>query len=293
MLDGLPIITFDTSAHNRLVKDGSHSEALLAGIKSGLFFRFAGLSIDELIATPNPAMREAFFSSCARLQGGPSDCLYPQNELIQLLIVDHFKNPAAFNWTVVDVRAPEYEGEIRRRQFVSDQELTTAQGQELKSRKTQYKQTFGKPRAKIQEIFEKHGEAPPTTFRETMSRFQTTDAPLIWKMGKWLYDRGADTKASTDTVKQFMGVCPPFRALIYAMMMSWYNFSVRDPNIGERFNAGANDQYMSIYLPYCDKFVTDNEEQEKSLREIVSEAELPPTQVLSYDNFCNSLLVKG
>ncbi len=78
MLDGLPIITFDTSAHNRLVKDGSQSEAVLAGIRSGFFFRFAGLSIEELIATPDPALREAFFVSCARLQTGPSDCLWPQ-----------------------------------------------------------------------------------------------------------------------------------------------------------------------------------------------------------------------
>ncbi len=100
-------------------------------------------------------------------------------ELIKRLIDGHFNNPVMFNWATIDVRAQPYEDQIRSRTFVSDQELTTTQGQELKNRKTQYRETFGKPRVKIQEIFEKYGEAPPATFRETISRFQTTDAPLI------------------------------------------------------------------------------------------------------------------
>jgi hypothetical protein len=289
---GLTRVTFDTSAHNRLVKDGSCSEATLAGIKSGQFFRFAGLSIEELVATRDPTMRAALFASCARLQSGPNDCLYPQNELIRLLIVDHFKNPLAFNWTTVNVRAWEYEDEIRRRNFVNDQELTIVQGREFKDRKTDYKQTFSKGRLRTQEIFENYREAPPATLREVISQLQNADAAFIWSIGKGLYDRGAKTDATEATVKQFMDLCPPFRALIYAMVMSWYNFSVRDPNVGERFSAGANDQFMSIYLPYCDKFVTAEKkgEQERCLRELALVANIT-TAILSYDDFYNSFLV--
>ena len=74
------------------------------------------------------------------------------------------------------------------------------------------------------------------------------------------------------------------------MLMSWYNFSVRDPNLGEKFSAGANDQFMSVYLPYCHKFITaeENGEQEKCLREIVALTNLQ-TEILSYDNFCKNL----
>ena len=38
MIGQYPIISFDTSAHNRLVDDGALSEAVLAGLKSGLCF---------------------------------------------------------------------------------------------------------------------------------------------------------------------------------------------------------------------------------------------------------------
>jgi hypothetical protein len=44
-------------------------------------------------------------------------------------VVEHFKNPSAFDWTAVDVRAWEYEGAIRRRYFISSPELAKASAQ--------------------------------------------------------------------------------------------------------------------------------------------------------------------
>ena len=232
-LDDLRIVTFDTSAHNRLAKDGTRSEVVLAALKSDWFFRFAALSIEELVSTPDPALRSALFSSCAELQQGPNDC-HRQNELIRLLVLAHFRNPAAFDWRTVDVSAPEYEDALRSRRFVSDQQLTAEQSQEMKTRQTDYKEMFSRPREAIEKVFEKHVEAPPTTLREAIARLQGADAPLKCSIGKWLYDRAADTDASEASVNHFMSICPPFRALVYAMLMSWYNFGVRDPVTGQR-----------------------------------------------------------
>lgn len=113
---------------------------------------------------------------------------------------------------------------------------------------------------------------------------------MLWSIGKLLYDRGAGTVATIETVQQFMSACPPFRALIYAMIMSWYDLGIRDRHIGEKFRAGANDLFMSICLPYCDQFVTaeKNGEQERCLREIAEVAGLI-VEVLSYDDFCTRL----
>src|ERR1700722_14785663 len=292
VIGNLPIITFDTSAHNRLVEDGDRAEPPIKAIKAGMFFRFAGLSIEELISTPDPTKRAALFTSCARLQQGSTDCIYPQNELIRLLVVEHFKNPSAFDWTAVDVRAWEYEDAIRRRYFITDEQLAADQRRELKNRQKSYKQMFSNLRPELRKVFEDHREAPPITLREAVSRLQGTEKSLIWSMGKLLYDRGAETDASISTVKLFMGACPPFRALVYAMIMSWYDLGVRDPHVGEKFKAGGNDLFMSIYLPYCDKFVTaeKNGEQEKCLKEVAILAGLE-TQILSYDAFCNSSFV--
>jgi hypothetical protein len=112
-------------------------------------------------------------------------------------------------------------------------------------------------------------------------------------MGKLVYDRPAKTDANETTIKEFIDACPPFRSLIYAMLMSWYDLGVRDDN-GERFEAGRNDMFMSVHLPYWDKFVTAEKycEQERCLREVAFVAGLE-MEILSYDDFCNSFLVKA
>lgn len=292
MIGEIPIITFDTRAHNRLVEDGPLSEPIYAALQSGLFFRFAALSLEELQACPDPTTRAALFASCGRLQHGQMDCIYPHNELITRLVKYHHENPATFDWKTVDVRGREYEQAIRTREFIGDEALAADQWRAQKDAQKAYRQMFANLRPELEKVFEAHGEVPPATLGEAIARLQSGEGRLIWGMGKLLYDRAAETDASEATIKQFMDVCPPFRALIYAMLMSWYDLGVRDPHIGEKFKAGRNDLFMSVYLPYCDMFVTDEKyrEQEKCLREVVALAGLE-TRVLSYDDFCNSFLV--
>src|SRR5258706_10460785 len=126
MIGDVPIVTFDTSAHNRLVDDGLRSEPIIAGIKSRLWFRFAGLSVEELFACPDPK-REALFTSCRDLQRGPSECLLPSNLLIEQLILRHFQDPKTFDWKTVDVRWPDCEIAIRNPDFFRDEEESQKQ----------------------------------------------------------------------------------------------------------------------------------------------------------------------
>jgi hypothetical protein len=111
------------------------------------------------------------------------------------------------------------------------------------------------------------------------------------RSGKLVYHTPAQTDASEATIREFMDACPPFRALIYAMVLSWYDLAVRDDK-GEDFGAGRNDMFMAVHLPYCDQFVTAEKYrlQEKCLREVASVAGLE-TKVLFYGDFCNSFLV--
>lgn len=151
---------------------------------------------------------------------------------------------------------------------------------------------FSGPRAEIEKVFVAHGEAPPPTFAEAIARLLGSEGKLIVGMGKLLYDRAAGTNASDTTIKAFIDCCPPFRALIYAMLVSWYDKGVRNRQTGEKLAAGRNDLFMAVYLPYCDQFVTAEirGEQEKCLRAVAVSANLQ-TKILSYDAFCKSFLV--
>ena len=111
MIGDIPIVSFDTSTHNELVKDGPRAEIVLAGLKSGLSFRFVGLSIDEMVADSDPAHRAALFAYCSRIQDGLSECIYPHNELTKRMVIEHHKNPSVFNWKTVDVKARDEKGQ--------------------------------------------------------------------------------------------------------------------------------------------------------------------------------------
>ena len=177
--------------------------------------------------------------------------------------------------------------------MILDPQLSADQREEHDARQRQYRQIFTGIRPKIEAVFAAHGEAPPRAFRDVIARLQNCEHSLIWDMGKLLYDGTADTDAGEEEIKEFMEVCPPFRALIYGVLMSWYDLAVRDKHNSERFEAGRNDLFMSVYLPYCDKFVTAEKKrvQERCLREVVAVADLK-TEIVSYDDFCDSFLVK-
>jgi hypothetical protein len=118
-------------------------------------------------------------------------------------------------------------------------------------------------------------------------------------MGKGFYDaglrfdaelRGEKIEPDTDmaTVQHFIDNCLPFRALLCACLMSWYNTSLRDGNNSEKFAAGRNDLFMAVYLPYCDVFVTRDAEQESCLRELTKYIGID-TEVLAFDAFKDDL----
>jgi|HubBroStandDraft_1064217.scaffolds.fasta_scaffold133588_1 hypothetical protein len=294
MIGEIPTVTFDTSAHNELPKDQALSEAILAGIRSGYRFRFAGLSIEEIVACPDTAKRLALWNYCGRIREGSSDVIYPHNELIRLLILAHSMSPTTFDWRTVNVRAWEYEREMGRPEFVSDEELVAKQREEQFRVQKQYRKMFTDMRPDLTAVYERHGEPLPRTLDEVITRLHRPNSKLIWSIGKMLYDRTARTELDESAMNAFIEACPPFRAILYGMILSHYDIALRDRHTGEKFQSGRNDMFMSVYLPYCDYFITAEEkgEQEKCLRKIVELAGLK-TEVLSYDTFCNSFLVSA
>jgi hypothetical protein len=58
----LPIVIFDTGAHNRLAPEPRDKERIFIGIQSHYFFRLAGLSYEELVSTPDSGQRLAFLA---------------------------------------------------------------------------------------------------------------------------------------------------------------------------------------------------------------------------------------
>jgi hypothetical protein len=188
-------------------------------------------------------------------------------------------------------QSPEYGREISRGEAIADDELAADQRDHLMDAKKEFEQPWSHLRPKLVEIIERHGATAPTTFDEILPMVEP-EGGLVWGIGQGLYGRAATGDTSQAAVRDFMAKCPPFRAVCYAFVLAWFDRSLADRHKREKYTAGRVDLFMAIYLPYCDQFISaeGNGMQEKCLREIARVAKLS-TQVRSYDDFCNSLLV--
>jgi hypothetical protein len=294
MIAGRPVVSFDTSVHNRMLDDGAaKSDAVFAGLKSGYFVCLTGLALEEMFATQDSSRRTTLIACTGRLQHGPIDILLPQNDILWLLILGHKAAPDSFDWKSVNVTTSDYARAFSDRNVIADNTHSDHAREDLKQRKKKFGCYSSTLRPKLDNEFERCGEARPKTFREVLPRIHG-EGGFVWSIGKDLYDHAAETDASEATIRQFMGSGPPFRAIVYAMLLVWYHRSLRDLHAAEKFSAGGIDLLMAIYLPYCDQFITAEigGEQEKCLREVANAADLK-TEIRSYDDFCSSMMVSA
>ena len=286
------VLVFDTSAHDRLVKMGESANPLYNSIRNQFFFRLAGSAFEEMVSVPDAADRLAQLDGCRRLtQGRWWDCLYPPGEVLRLLIAAHAANPAGFQWLNVDVRSGGLAYEIRTGEFTADDALAVLQKTEQYSAQAEYRQSWKRVRAALEPIFKKHKLARPKTFAEA---YRNHSGALLPALGKGIYDAGLRATAALQgesaapdsqpsQVQHFFEECPPFRAMLCGVMMSWFNTSLKHQS-GERLAAGRDDMFMAVYLPLCDLFVTRDKDQQKCLGELTQYADVG-TEVVYFDEF--------
>ena len=73
------------------------------------------------------------------------------------------------------------------------------------------------------------------------------DSGVLWGIGQRLYKYVSKSEPTEGGIKSFMNVCPPFRGYCYALVMSWYNWSLRVPT--KTATAGRSELMMAAYLP--------------------------------------------
>jgi hypothetical protein len=296
-----PIVTFDTSTLNRLVEDGN-PEHSITEILSRFDVRLTDMSISEIYATKRTEKREDLNAVCRRFLAAGGQCLYPAHWIIGFLMLQFHKDPVAFDWRTVQVRFREMERVIDECTILGDEGLVSELRSTHYEARDQFEEMFGERRALFDDLVANGRAIPPKTFQEWIEPSRH-DGGHYWRFARGLYGEGFRRLAALendsvlnalpdeDTLKRFDDCCPPFRAFVTAMSLSFYDRCTR-PLSGPRFSAGRNDQMMTIYLPYVDQFITAEEKgmQEKCLREVAEAAKIPVV-VRSYDDLCKSFLM--
>jgi hypothetical protein len=277
-MDARPILTFDTSAINKLADD-SDSRALIGGLGSGFFVRLTFTNVEEVVASTSGQRRGKLLDVCGQLLSS-GDCIDPPDELLKKLIA-RFEEPSPFNWETVDVSVPN-----AKQVIAGDQNFPDALAEEVREAARTHEGIFKRVYAYAKPYFDKVFAASPEKRPGSVSELVNglRKGGQYWSIARSLYERVAEHPADDSTIRRFETVCPPFRVVMVALCTALYDRNTRSRRTGPSLRAGRADTFMAIYLPHCDQFVTNDPGQLACYREVVSVVGLGVT-VRSYEEF--------
>src|SRR5262249_4424277 len=109
-------------------------------------------------------------------------------------------------------------------------------------------------------------------------------------LGMKFYKQLAKIDSDDSKIREFIGRCPPFRALLLATCITEYERGIRDLKSPKSYRAGPFDLWMSVYLPYFHRFITAESRQYNALKEVASVGDIN-VDICFYTEFRKSLLI--
>jgi hypothetical protein len=241
-----------------------------------------------IISTQNGERRKALLNVCRSLRRA-GDFLYPQHEIIRKMVAA-FETTSQFDWRTVNVRFTLAEKEIEEHESFDD-ELARQERDESRAYNKRFVKVYGDAQPAFENLFRTSPDQMPRKLSEKTEALQV-EGGAFWIQAATLCSRIAKHPYDEATVRSFVGQCPPFRTLMVALFAAQYDRCIRTHSSGPSLRSGRNDTFMSVSLPYCNTFVTNDLGQLACYREVASLAELD-VDVSRYDVFRNRFSVMG
>ncbi len=261
---GKPVLIFDTSVFNALADDGA-GPSLVAGLREGYVVWLTGLNFSEIIASANAGRRKQLLDLC-RLFMADGLCLMPHHWIVESM-AKGFHQTSPFDWSRVDVRFRGAEIEIAREEVPND-DISREEREHLRQQESELFAHLDQQRSKFQALFVS-GTRQPQDYAEFISVLKEPGG-AFWGLGGGMYERVTGVLPTEDGVRRFVAECPPFHAALLGFLMAQYERCIRDLKTGPSYRAGRYDLFMSVYLPFCMQFVTNDDRQARALQEVAS-----------------------
>jgi hypothetical protein len=256
---------------------------LLAEIRSGYFTRLTFPSVEEPLAASDEATRNKLFDTLGSLLLN-GECLQAHN-VLAIQLIQNYENHGNSRWASQYIRFEECENAIARREFSA--ELSEEQRKFEASAKDQFAKVFTDPKPKFEELFAK-GTVRPTSADELLTQLNGHGG-AFWNIGAGLYEKAAGRRPTEEQVRAFAEDCPPFLALMIALVHGQFEEAIREKQVRKDKRVNRIDLFCSIYLPYCDIYITDDGEQRRCLPEIATAAKFH-VEFISFADFSNRLM---
>jgi hypothetical protein len=292
---GRPIIIFDTSALNRLANDPDVN-TLFAGIKTAYFVRITGTMIGELVATESSEHRRRLLAFERRLRS-EGEVILPFADIIAESIKSFKMDAMAFDWRKIHIPFKVAEQHLARNP-ISD-EIAAAQKAQAIQLEGAFLSWFKQMQVRFEALFQEQegkrfGDSSDVLVHPQLNDMLAMHACVMAvRCGygeEFSLAKGESIDVDERIVHQFYDACPPFRATLVALCILQYEYGIRNPRSAKSFRAGRVDTLMAPYLPYCNRFVSDDGKQLNMLKQVTEHAGLSDCLVLSYSEFRSSLI---
>ncbi|MGO4880967.1 MAG: hypothetical protein ACLP59_09115 [Bryobacteraceae bacterium] len=276
-------VVFDTSAINALCDTGNQQD-FIARMEARCRVLITEANLSEVCATTDPARRGRLLNLCERLLAF-GDAVVPHAQIVEDMVRCHRRYGRRFSWRDVEITAPGLADEIRRRSLVGDERIVELVREDERVKKRQFRDMWRDAHDK----FEKDFEGQTLLSVTDLIRLAKGEGGTFWALAASHYTRANLFPIDEAALKKFVTDCPPFHAMVVMTYVWQYQYGLPQRNEEARYKAGLRDLCMSVYLPFCDWFVTRDSGQENALRLIACEVGAP-VGVVSYERFAKELL---
>jgi len=273
-----PIISYDTSAINRLLNDPD-SSALVSILKSRYYTRITSTNIEEIIANSNIHRRQQLRDFIKPL-AATGECIQPYHWIVQRLLRLHASGED-YHWRHQDIRFVSALNFVLGDEPVSEK-LSEKQRKEVGQLEDRFIGFFEGERWKFERFF-KTGGTRPQTYSEMLQLIKV-ESGSFWALASVIYHSATGKSLSLNKAKEFLDSCPAARALVMAVCMAQFERSVRDLKTALSYRAGRFDLLCTVYLCYCDLFISADKRQCNALGAIAEAGNLR-AKVVYYPDF--------
>jgi len=271
-------LIFDTSVINALAAD-KDCDAMIEKLGGAYQMVITHTAVAEVTATPDDTKRNLILDFMERLLKF-GICIYPFQWIIEGQANAYQADSKNFEWPNVNVRFRELEQEVVSRKNINLVSDKTRQSHRQLDR--DYRQIFSTAKKPFEALFE-GGDGNRPSLPELFHILLGEGGAYVSTGANWM-ERETNTHPSESEAKDFIERCPPFKALLAALCVSQYERCIREKRLESLGRPGRLDIFSSVYLVYCQVFVTNDAGQYKALKAVAQLIALE-MEILKYDEF--------
>jgi hypothetical protein len=279
-----PRIIFDTSGLNAIAADPD-SACLIPSLSEGFHPRITETCASEIAATRARDARLRLLNVCRRL-ASIGDCILPYNLILRRMARSHASNPSKFGWRAVDISWSNLIVELNKNEFFHDDNFSREAREWNKALNAEYLKMWREVRPLAHQ---NDDDESPIAIEDVFEVFGGDESPG-WGLAADMYENPTGVRLSKKEAKAFADLCPPMKAALYAQAVGQYHWAVKPEVAPATYKAGALDLFSGAYLPFCEKFITNDEGQYHALKLVTEKIGLA-TEVCLYRDFVAALLI--